>query len=233
MPYTSSDVLSGNAHGGKIKVLLMGVPKGGKSCAAVLTSPSPVFVVNADPGGLAPPASLGAKFDAEDCFDWSTLQKTVNQLKKDTLGSKPRYRTVVVDTLTLLSQHLESEIKRQGMTGWDIYRELKDRMLGALSTIIGLPVHIILTAHALETSGDTGSMGVLPAMSGQAKVFVPALCQDWLWLEVTPAKDKGEVKREFLLEAQGNWKHGCRSIQHGGRMDADFTAFIKKVGLKP
>ena len=76
-------------------------------------------------------------------------------------------------------------------------------------------------------------MGILPAMSGQAKTLLPALCQDWLWLEVSPDKSSGTIKRELLLGAQGNWKHGCRSIQNGGRMEANMTAFIKKAGLKP
>ena len=231
MPYTNSDINTGNATGGKIKVLLLGPPKAGKTIASVKTSPGPVFVVNADPGGLASAAGMGAKFDAEDCFDYQTLTRTVTLLKKD----HKKYRTVVVDTLTLLSQHLEVELKRNGLTSWDLYRELKDRVLGQITQIIALPVHVILTAHAIASlgDGDGAEMGILPAMSGQAKTLLPALCQDWIWLDVTPDKASGRMKREFLLEASGNWKHGCRSIQNGGRIEADMTTFIKKAGLKP
>ena len=105
MPYTNADVTAGSATGGRIKVLILAPPKAGKTVLAVKTSPGPVFVVNADPGGLTSAVGLGAKFEAEDVFDYATLSKTLNYLK----GKKSTYKTIVIDTLTLLSQSLEAE----------------------------------------------------------------------------------------------------------------------------
>lgn len=232
---TSKDLIKSGGLG-RFKVLLMAPPKSGKTCTALLTSPKPVYVMNCDSdGALLPAANLGADFDYDDVFDFATLKEVVASFRSDRKRAKHTfpYKTMVIDTVSLLSQHLEAELKFKGAAGWDLYRDLKDRLLGYLAPIFDLPCNIVMTAHAVEGTNEAGEMGYVPLISGQSKVLLPALCQDWLWLEVTPDKEgKEDAKREFLLGAQGKWKHGCRSLRTTGRMKADFTAFAKKIGVK-
>lgn len=231
MPYTEKDVAAGVGGGSKMKVLLVGPPKSGKTSCACLTLPQPLYVISCDPGGLISPFKLGAKFTYDEVYTLAQLKAAVSHA----VANKAKYKSILLDTVTILSQSIESEIMRSGVTGWDVYRELKKIMVGQISQLIALPMHVVLTAHM-----DTGSSeaGILPMMSGQTKTLIPALCNDWILLDVqTPKgsdKDKTvESKREFVLSAEGSWKAGCRSIQNGGRIEADFGVFLKKAGMKP
>lgn len=229
MPYTQTDIIAGSKSG-HVKVMLGGPPKGGKTTTVLKTSPTPIYVVNADPGGLTGAAREGAVFDFDDVFTFNALKSSLAYLRKE----HAKYKTVVIDSFTWLAKNLENEAKSYGRSGYELWGPHGDTLLAMALTIVELPVHAVIIAHLLDSGNDAGSFGVLPAVGGQSKVLVPALAQDWLWLEVTPGKTaEEEPKREFLLGPQGNWKHGCRSIKSVGRMEANITEFIKRAGLQP
>lgn len=213
-----------------VGVLQMGPPKAGKTVAAVGSAPKPVFILNADPKGLLSAKSMGLRFTYEDCFSISDTEKHVKALQNDFRSSKAPFATVVLDTVSLLAQTYVSELRSRGLEAWDLYRELKDRLLKVLVPLTQLPAHLIVNSHAvLDFKGEGGSMGTEPLIEGKVKTLLPALLADWVWLEVTTGAKPEETKREFLIGPQGNWKHGCRSLKTSGRMPADFSLFIKRI----
>lgn len=227
MPFkTEKDIeSSGNAN-----ILFMAPAKSGKTCTAVLTAPRPIFILNSDPDGLVGPRKLGAKFEYEDCYDYASLKKHWESLKKET-GGKNGIRTVIIDSFTFLARALLAELENNGAKGFELYNELERRVVGSLTNYMRLPAHKIIIAHAINGSNNAGDLGIMPAVKGVAKTIVPAMCQDMLWMEVVAEKGK-EPRREFLLGPEGDWTHGMRSLHGGGRMEADFGALFKKMGLK-
>lgn len=229
MPYSSKDV----KDKGKARILFMGPAKSGKSTSIALTAPQPIFFLNFDKGGLIGPAGLKAQFEAEDIFDISTLGTALNYVEKEMKGKEP-FRTVVVDPLSTLGRMVEAELRRRGLDGWDIWREFDNVINGMFTRVMSLDAHVIFTCHADAAADDGGGdTGHLPVFPGKNKHLIPAQLNDILWLEVTPGRDKEPTKREFLVGAQGKWKHGCRSLSFVGRMPADFTAFMKRAEIKP
>ncbi len=75
-------------------------------------------------------------------------------------------------------------------------------------------------------SATAASFGHVLAVSGKSKTLIPALVQDWLWLD-TQVSESGKVTRDFLLAPQGSWTKGARSVQGMTKMPADFTEFLR------
>ena len=229
MPYSSKDI----KDIGKARILFMGPSKSGKTVAIALTAPQPIFFLNFDKGGLIGPSRLKATFEAEDIFDIKTLDTTLTYVEKEMKGKEP-FRTVVFDPLSTFGRMVEAELRRRGLDGWDLWREFDHVVNGMFTRVMGLNAHVIFTCHADQAADDGGGeTGHLPVFPGKNKHLIPAQLNDILWLEVTPGKDKEPTKREFLINAQGRWKHGCRSLSFVGRIPADFTAFLKRAEIKP
>lgn len=230
--FTESDIQSDLL----LKVLLESPPKAGKTVCAIGTTPKPVFVLNADPGGLISAKRHGLKFKGVNIIDergashYAALVKGMKELRAE-LQSKTPPATVVIDTASMFALYLEAELKKKyGSDKRALYAEFKDIMIGWTMEVLSMPVHVIINAHTIDTGNEAGSMGTIPLISGQAKTIIPGLCNDILWLELTPKnRENPAEKREFLLGPQGSWKHGCRSLKFNGTMPADFNLFIKRI----
>jgi hypothetical protein len=231
MPQSEKDLQAGNEFFG---LLQMGPPKAGKTVASVKDSPGPVYVLNADPKGLTSMRGFNTKFTFDDVFSTAAFDKALAYLKTElsrpTNPKLPKPKTIVLDTVSLYAQTVVTELRRRGLESWDLYRELKDVLLRQLTTLIQFPAHLIINSHAvLDFKGEGGSMGTEPMIEGKVKTLLPALLNDWVWLELTPGDPtKGiAAKREWLVGPQGNWKHGCRSLKMEGRITAGLNEFIK------
>lgn len=235
MPYSEKDIASGEHSESRLRLLIFGIPKGGKSTSVAKTSPGPIYIINAEKGGLGPAQRLGAKFEFDYCFKYADAKKIVDYLENKCSGSKSLYRTVVIDSITIIAQNLMGELKKQEWRdNRQMYGEFADRLLHEFFyRIVRLPVHIVCIAHAIDVDNEAGSMGVLPQVPGKSAQLIAAGMQDMVWLEMTPGKGSEKTKREFLIGPQGNWKGGCRSIQDTGRIDASVTEFIRRAGIKP
>lgn len=223
MPYTSADVRGRTRI---LRLLLGGPPKAGKTVAAVLTSPQPVFVFNTDgKGALDPVTALGGDFTAADVKDVASYKREMSWFR----GHSKEFATVVFDNITMFSAFVEADLRKDeqykdGRQMWPAY----DRaMMDAVHELLALPQHVIVIGHI--TPGETnvpGGFDHMLGVAGKAKTKISAIIQDWTWLHVENAPD-GTVKREFLLAPQGNWTKGVRSIQHTKKMPADVSLFIK------
>lgn len=227
MPYSAKDI---RARERILQVLLLAPPKSGKTVCSVLTLPPPVFVLNTDgPGALdycaAECADDDERFAAEDVSGTPGYERGLAYLK----ANKSKFNSVVVDNVTFLVESLYKEVRAE--VGRDdpraIYPEITRKLLGMIRELRDLKKHFVCISQS--DPGDTniaGSFGHLVAVSGKAKILLPAMFQDLLWLETT-VNDAGVAKREFLLAPAGNWTKGARSVQGLPRMEADFTEFLR------
>ncbi len=208
------------------RVLLLGPPKAGKTTSLLLTSPKPLLL-NADLGAASKGArNLGAKFLSLDVNNSAALTKGVQTAEK--LVKSGDARTVILDTITLLSENLLDE-KSVTLSGFDLFREYGKLLTKSIKELFKLRAHVFLVAH-FSPRGEF-EQGVMPAIAGAAKVKIPALVDDWIALDYDP-KRKPEEQRQFLLGAQGSWSAGGRNIRRTCVIPADVRVLLKEFGLQ-
>jgi hypothetical protein len=109
-----------------------------------------------------------------------------------------------------------------------IYPKVTDRIIDVIRGLIALPHHVILIGQIDPgDTSDAGSFGHILAVSGKAKTLIPAMIQDWLWLDTRISKKTLLPRSRLLLAPQGAWTKGSRSIQGIKSMPADFTEFLR------
>ncbi len=208
------------------RVLLLGPPKAGKTTSLLLTSPKPLLL-NADLGAASKGArNLGAKFLTIDVPNSAALTKGIATAGK--LVGSGDVRTVILDTITLLSENLLDE-KSVTLSGFDLFREYGKLLSKSVKELFKLKAHVFLVAH-FSPKGEF-EQGVMPAIAGAAKVKIPALVDDWIALDYDPKRKPGE-ERQFLLGAQGNWSAGGRNIKRTCAIPADVRILLKEFGLQ-
>ena len=224
MPYSAADVRGRERI---LRMLLGGAPKAGKTVAAVVTAPRPVFVFNTDgQGALDPVAALGGEFTAADVKDTASYKREMLWFR----AHSKEFRTVVFDNITMFSAFVEQELRKDeslkdGRQMWPAY----DRaMMDVVHELLALPHHLVIIGHIEPgTNNVPGGFDHVLGVAGKAKTKISALIQDWVWLNVENAADGSGVKREFLLAPQGNWTKAVRSIQNTAKMPADVSLFIR------
>jgi hypothetical protein len=225
MPYSSHDV---RARKRLERILLVGPPKSGKTCCSALTAPGPKYIFNVDgKGGLDGAALQGAEFDADDITGFSSYTKAFAYLK----ANIKNYRTVIFDNVSTFAMVLEDEIRTKVRDDPRvIYPQLKRDLTRVIRDLISLPVNVIIIGHVDPgENAEKGGFDHMLSVSGGAKVTIPMLIQDWIWLEVSIDPTTHEVQREFLLAPQGTWKKAVRSIKDVEKMPADFSAFFDLI----
>lgn len=231
------------------RILLMGVPKGGKTVACALTAPPPVLILNCDrPGAAAGALELAAEYgrdpekdvfvvDVRSAADW-----TNKAARACYAASEGKVRTVVVDTITFLVDMLVREIVNnwEGNDKRQAWGEVGAVAGAGFEKLFDLDAHLIVNAHAAPD--DSGLPGVLPAVQGQMKRWVPGTLHDWICLDVSLEKVEGEngkkrternEVRSFLIGPQKYWLHGARHAKRTEAIDADVTLLLERLGVKP
>lgn len=222
MPYSAADVRS---RPRLVRFLLCGPAKAGKTRAAVMTSPKPVYVMNTDgKGALDPVASQGGEFRADDIKTTADFTRYLAWLK----AHIKEVNTLVFDNLTMYWQIVEKEVRKEVRDDPRvIFPEAGRRFMDAFTEMVNLPINVILIGHLEPGENNTpGGFGAVLGIGGKSKLLVSGLMQDWVWVECTPSGPGGKMIWEFLLAPQGNWNKGVRSIQGVKRMPADVQMFI-------
>jgi len=231
MPYSAADV---RARETIARILICGLPKAGKSCSAVLTSPKPVFVFNTDgKGALDPVMLLGGEFAAEDITDFGSYQRTFLWLKTNMSKfhdpAKGVRGTVVFDNISTFAGSLQEELKKDFKDGRQLFPELAQRLTRVMRDLLSLPLHLVVLGHLKQGEKLSGESTKFLSVPGSGGIAISALMQDWIGLEVSLDANTNEVKREFLLAPEGSWQSAVRSIKNIKRMPADVGQFLDLV----
>jgi len=215
----SSDELAESAHA---RVLLTGDPKAGKTTAVLTTAPTPMLVLNCDkPGAPMAAKRHGGKFDVLDVETSGIWREAVRFAI--TKANEGAYRTIVVDTITMLINNcLALEMKRK-FTGYDIWREVHAAAMQSLNDLLGAPAHIFLLAHYEVKDGQI-------TVQGGMKTDIPALVHDRVHLTYKP---KQEPPRQFLVGPDAAGLSGGRHSDESKSIAADVGALLKELGITP
>lgn len=156
--------------------ILVGQPKAGKTTLAASFPES--YLLELEPGG-------GDRVDGRihDITDLATLRETLKKAVND-----PSIKTIVIDSLDVLSDWMEDEIARarglgsiterkQGIDGFELWGEYRKRIEALIAYLKASKKLIVLIAHCKEPKLDSGGNLVSPAginMPGKAGGFVAA-----------------------------------------------------------
>ena len=225
-----------------LNVLLMAGYKAGKSCAAVGTTPGPVYVINCDqPGSLEPVKKIYPNAIFAQNLVHSRAKMEDALVLARSLAKEGKIKTVVLDTLSGFAGHLEEECAAQTMNDkgepdgrryWPVYTKYLISMVGRLSKI---PCHLVVCSHWIDTGGSdemaggvskTGP-GIVPLLGRAARARIGGEFTDVLFLDKVKNVPGVPEGRAFLTGIEGVWGPGCRSIAKDMIMPADFREFMK------
>jgi hypothetical protein len=226
-----------------LRLLMLGVPKLGKTAAAIATAPGPVYVLLCE----ATSALKGAKrlndkpFDYDMITSWESMERGIKEAREGAKAGK--YKTIVVDPFSNFAHHIEKILRES--TDNDARRwspEYNNRLDHIIEQLFRIPAHVIVISHYIDTGGGVDGEekvgeGRLPLLAGKARQLIAAKFNDVIWMDFMnkPPKDGGEAPwldepyngRVFVTGPQGAWGPGCRSL-HGTRiLPADIGLLLK------
>jgi len=157
-------------------MVLVGQPKSGKTSLAASFPDS--YVLELEPGGGDRVA--GRIHDIDNIHKFREVLKAA--------AAEPAVKTIVVDSVDVLSDWLEDEIaksrgldtmsqRKQGVDGFEMWGEYRQKIEGLVGYLKASKKLIILIAHCKEPKLDSGGNLVSPAginMPGKAGAFLAA-----------------------------------------------------------
>lgn len=185
---------------GKYRILILGTPGSGKTPFAA-QFPDPFFLM-ADRGGenslvltRTPYVKIRSEADALE---------VITYLERESKRPSFIYKTVVLDTISVLQSHVIQEIlRREGKKSLDDFRnwgELSSIMKGILNRLQNLPMHLVVLVHLKDKFDANGE--IEPDLTGGLKVDLPKefpyighLHTDWDVVKVDGVDTKVVVRK--------------------------------------
>jgi AAA domain len=217
----------------RLRLLVLGPPKIGKSVAVVGTCPQPSYVINCDQDDSLDHVQQhhpSARFAQErspvhSIDDMERALQTARRLVKE--GS---VKTVILDTLSGFSQYLIKECEELNPDGRKYYPAYTNYIVNVCSRICEIPAHVIVTSHYIETSSEESAEaaktgpGLVPLLETRgSKARVGGQFSDVVFFEYSR-----KLGRIFVTDMQGVWGPGCRNI-HGKKVETSYRANIRTL----
>jgi hypothetical protein len=226
------------AIGQRLRVLLLGAPKIGKTGMCVASSPGPVrvFLCESD-SALQFASALRPDFSFARTPTHDVMLEEMLQTRKD--ARKGRVKTLIVDPMTSLAARLEDYCYRvtpkdrngndQPMKVYPMYKRILRQLCEQL---LDLPCNVIVIMHYIEkgeiqlgAGGTQGTArsgeGIVPNLAGAAREDIPALFPNIIWM------DYENGKRRIVTGSQGLWGPGCRGLKGTRTIPAEVCVMVK------
>jgi hypothetical protein len=194
-------------------MLLMGDPKSGKTLlagtASLVAGLSPVLVLAVEDG-----SSVLARdypdIDVIEVEDWATAGAIITAVAEGTT----KYKTLIVDTLGELQEHMKDHITSNGQNDMRIqdWGTIKDNTVNTVKMLHRSPVNSIFITHS-ETVKDetTGAIKIQPVLLGKASLGeVPKVVDIIAYLAVAQDKSTKENFRVLQTGQDGRILAGDR-----------------------
>jgi AAA domain len=228
----------------RLRLLMLGEPKGGKTTCAVSTSPGPVRVLLCEDVSALREAkrrSPRGHFDVEQVSGWNSMQKALAEAKEDAKAG--HIKTLIIDPLSdfadkLLAECFKLTLTREGNEdGRKAYPECTKRLKHVIEQLFAMPCHVIVISHHMVTGGELGEgvektgEGIVPLLPGAARRVVGAKFVDVVWFEmkmVKGADGKMKEERSIVCGPKGAWTYGCRSLPGAEVLPDNMTTLIER-----
>jgi AAA domain-containing protein len=229
-------------HDQFLRMLLMGIPKGGKSSHAIATAPSPVRVLLCESDS----ALIGAKresnkFDFERVSGFGSMTKFIVEAKRD--AKEGKIKSLVVDPLNMFADTLFEECLAASKSdagnedGRKAHPEFTRRIKHVINLLMTIPAHLVVVSHYMEVGGGDDNdkpkygRGICPLMPNMAsRTAVAAMFYDVVWFDQAKATEPNHYNnRIFVTGPDGAWGVGCRSLSKNEILPAHIGKFIERM----
>lgn len=194
-------------------MLLFGQPKTGKTLlsgtAADVEALSPVLVLAIEDGSSVL-ANAYDDIDVIEIQDWPTAAKVIQAVAE----GKTKYKTVIVDTLGELQEHMKAHITNDGAQDMRIqdWGTIKDNTVNVVKLLHRSPVNSIFITHSEKQKDEnTGAVTTQPVLLGKASLGeVPKVVDIIAYLAVAQNKETKENVRVLQTGTDGKIDAGDR-----------------------
>lgn len=160
--------------------------------------------------------------NARTITQWDEARREALKLSKE-----GKVRSVLVDTASLLSDTVVSELKVT-LDGFKLWDEAKNIIYGGIDELAeNLQAHLFVNCHIDALSGDDAPAGILPMIAGSSKRWIPAAMSDIVYLDAGT-----DGSRKFLLGPQKFWPFQGRNMKRTMAIGADVRIMLKEFGIK-
>lgn len=216
------------------RVLLLGLPKTGKTTMVVSTAPGPVLHINCDGRTASAYARnhKGATPLEISVTSPETWKKGVENACK--LACAGGCRTIALDSVSLLADMLVDKLGIKH-TGHELWREVQALLVNGIRKLATVPAHLFVIAHYAPPQKDDepSTAGVLPLIGGASKHKIPALLNDWVMFDAVPPKPPAtEPERRLLVGPQKFWSSSGRNARRSVALPADACALLDELKIK-
>lgn len=209
-----------------LKVLLIGPPGTGKTCAAI-SFPYPILVLDFDNKINSAAAwyaedkerlenvevrNLSRKLDGSDSI--AELNKIINdELIPQQKAGQMKYKTLVIDSATTFSAAVLSHIvktnpgvkrvtSQQGVQpGMSDYGILRREFARLIPGLLSLPMNVVMTAHIkVDRSELTGEIIRSPLMDGSFAVELPVYWEEVYRVFMKDGKPYAQTKNDQMYD---------------------------------
>lgn len=195
-----------------MKALIYGASGEGKSTFAAKATLekdlSPVLFLDTEGGARQPLKDWG---DPKQGYvlavpDWATFGKAWSKIRQDLAKGAFAFKTVVIDTLDVLQEHIRDEGLKEGANKFDIYARVYDRIAAVIKDMSAHPeVNFVCITHATLIEDEvTGATKVGPSFEGSKSAGrIPARFDlvGRLGTEPDPAR-KGERRTVLVTRSE-------------------------------
>ena len=240
----------------RLRLLVIGHAKVGKTTSCIVTSPGPVGVLLADDdSGLRETRRQCIELEKPNHYKVFSIRNmgfrgllaTVEDVKRE--AEKKRVKTLVVDNLPAISSTLEIEALGEtktvrGEDGRRAYPLYDRRMMKIVSLLLEVKANVIVISHYIqppEPSVDPKSGAkarptpedalIVPLLATKkARAMVPAMFTDIIYMGYDPRKNR----RYFLTGPRGAITGpGCRSLRTTVELRADVGRLLRAFERPP
>lgn len=218
------------------KILIYGPPRAGKTSfigsAAFDPRTCPILVLDFDQGGTSIVGLPQDCIKVVPCSTWDDISQAYDYLANE----KHEFKAVAVDSLSKLHIYSLAQVSEKAfdrskkdrtkaarLTSEDAQRQDYNLSLNQMRKLIhaflGLPMHVIFTAHSKETltattaSGDGGGYVRIPNLFGQLAEEVVGIFNTTIYLSIErrdPKKPNSPVDRVLVLQNYPEFRTGVR-----------------------
>ena len=178
-------------------MLLYGKPKVGKTLLAGTASDveamSPVLVLALEDGSSVL-ANAYEEIDVVNLEDWPTAAAVIEQVA----SGNTKYKTVIIDTLGELQEHMLMHITKQKTEAMRIqdWGTILDNTVAVVKMLHRSPVNSIFITHADRVKDEsTGAVMIQPVLKGKASLGeVPKIVDIIAYYQIAQDSEKNNVR---------------------------------------
>lgn len=213
-----------------VRMLLLGMPKSGKTTMAVGSSPGPKRIILCENDqALVPAKRVARDFTYDLVTDHDSMTSAILSAKRAVKDGE--IKTVIVDPLSAYGVLLlDQAMVAHNDDGRRAYPMVERQVCQVIDQLLAIQAHVIVISHYISKEGDDNKVGdgMVPLLPGQKlQKLVPSKFNDVVWFDY----DAKNNRRILKINPKGVFGPSGRSFREAREIEGDVYADKKHVGI--